>query len=392
MKLRIAESPKKMQKIKRRFKAGGGMIPGSASIIRTSAESLWRRSTRPQMKGEGMRVEDPLLPKESMVRFGFDSDLQARSVSQEPKEAECFRLMAEQSVDVLCRLTIETRCTYCSPSAMRVLGWTSDEMVAHFPQDLVHPDDVSTFKAAHARHMNEDNCENAPATFRVKRKDGSYVWIEINARLVRNPVTKVPWQVLLNMRDVSERKLLEENLEALTLTDCLTSLSNRRAFDLALEREWRRAIRDGTELSLLLLDVDDFKGFNDSYGHQVGDECLRAIAAAAASAARRPGDVAARIGGDEMAVILPVTNAEGATRIAEQLRAAVQALRLPHIRNRKHGSHVTVSVGAATSSTRLGGATSSPEALIQAADRALYKAKQDGRNRVETSLFTMTAA
>jgi diguanylate cyclase (GGDEF)-like protein/PAS domain S-box-containing protein len=339
-----------------------------------------------------MNFKDSLLLQESQKRFGVASDAHAWLASQEPMEAESFRLMAEESVDVLCRLTLEARCAYCSPSVIRLLGWTSDEMMARFPQDLVHPEDMSTFETSHARHRNENNCKNSPATCRVQRKDSTYAWIEINARLILNPITKVPWQVLLNLRDVTERKLFEQNLKALSLTDSLTGLSNRRAFDLALEREWRRANRERTELSLLLIDVDNFNGFNDSYGHPVGDECLHAIAAATASAGRRPADVAARIGGDELALILPVTNAEGATQISEGLRAAVNALRLPHIRNQRHGSQVTVSIGAATSITPLRAATSRPDALTQAADRALYQAKRHGRNRVETLLFTIPAA
>jgi diguanylate cyclase (GGDEF)-like protein len=138
-------------------------------------------------------------------------------------------------------------------------------------------------------------------------------------------------------------------------------------------------------MSLLLLDLDHFKGFNDMYGHQLGDDCLRSVAAALFRNLRRPGETASRYGGEEIAIILPNTDMAGAFVVAEKLREAVQALRLPHAANPEGGFWVTVSVGAATALSRAGGAMRMPEALLAAADAALYKAKRDGRNRVATS-------
>ena len=117
-------------------------------------------------------------------------------------------------------------------------------------------------------------------------------WIEINPRLIRDAVTDAPLEAVLVMRDVTERKLLEEQLSAMAMTDGLTGLANRRAFDEALEREWRRTLREGAQMSLLLLDIDHFKEFNDLNGHQVGDDCLRAVAAATAGAVRQTDTVA----------------------------------------------------------------------------------------------------
>jgi diguanylate cyclase (GGDEF)-like protein/PAS domain S-box-containing protein len=331
-----------------------------------------------------MPVEHP-PPLKREVDPRFEPETQVFTISEDPMEAGSFRLMAEYSVDVLCRLTMDMRCAYCSPSAARVLGWTPEEMLSRFPHDLIHPDDMVIAKTAHARHLNERNCENAPLTARVRRRDGSYVWLEINSRLLRDPLTNEPWQVFSCMRDVSQRILFEETLQALTLTDSLTKLGNRRAFDEAIDREWRRALRDDTPLSLLLLDVDNFKEFNDRYGHQAGDDCLRVIATAVAAVVRRAGDGAFRYGGEEVAVVLPATDEFSSTLIAEQLRASIEAARIPRIGSGHPESPATASIGVATAIPRLGDSTNNPARLFQAADDALYRAKQNGRNRVETA-------
>jgi diguanylate cyclase (GGDEF)-like protein/PAS domain S-box-containing protein len=296
--------------------------------------------------------------------------------------------MAENSADVLCRVTPSRHCTYCSPSSMRVLGWEPEEMLVYFPKDLIHPSDAQGAKQVHERHLRDEGQNDSPHTMRVRKKDGSYTWLEVSSSLMRDEVTRAPWQILLSMRDVSKRRLLEQQLEALALTDPLTDLGNRRAFTWALEHEWRRVRRERGEISLLMLDADNFKGINDTYGHDTGDECLCAIAETIRAIGRRSGDMAARYGGEEFALILPATDAEGAAKVAEQLRVAIKALKLPHSMNRAHGSVVTVSVGAATAVLGSGGDRSSgPASLLKAADAALYRAKQEGRNRVETALL-----
>ena len=165
-------------------------------------------------------------------------------------------------------------------------------------------------------------------------------------------------------------------LEDLAHVDGLTGIANRRHFDAGFETEWRRAQRDGRPLSLLMIDVDEFKKFNDRYGHQDGDTCLQQVAKCIAARARRPGDLAARYGGEEFALILPTTDKAGATFLAEALRLAIRGLSIAH-ETSTHGL-VTVSVGVATAVPRLGG---SPDALLRAADTALYQAKQAGRDQ-----------
>jgi diguanylate cyclase (GGDEF)-like protein len=178
----------------------------------------------------------------------------------------------------------------------------------------------------------------------------------------------------------------------LALTDGLTGLLNRRAFDEALALEWKRTVRYGSQISLLLLDLDYFKRFNDQYGHLAGDDCLRAVAAAVRGAVRDT-DRVARYGGEEITVILPSTLAAGAAAAAEKIRSAVEALGIRHEGNGKCGGQVTVSIGVATAFVRQSEPMEGmPEALIHAADNAMYKAKREGRNRVVTALLIVPAA
>lgn len=186
---------------------------------------------------------------------------------------------------------------------------------------------------------------------------------------------------ILLVRQIRRRQAMEGDLRALARTDGLTGLANRRTFDEKLAREWRRACRDGSPLSVILLDVDRFKLYNDVYGHQAGDVCLRAVATAVAGLARRSGDLVARYGGEEIVLLFPDTPRMGAELIAETIVASVEGLALPHVENQPCGV-VTVSVGVATILPGSGPqAFDDPSLLVAAADSALYKAKRSGRNQ-----------
>ena len=169
-----------------------------------------------------------------------------------------------------------------------------------------------------------------------------------------------------------------KRLEALATIDPLTGLYNRRYFENTIQKEWKRAIRDKTPVSVILCDIDYFKQYNDTYGHQRGDNCLKTVADAIHHSIDRPPDLAARYGGEEFIVLLPNVEIDGALHVAEKMRRRVNYLAIPHRRS-KAGAYVTVSLGVATTHPVL---DASYELLIDCADKALYRSKDQGRNRV----------
>ncbi len=194
----------------------------------------------------------------------------------------------------------------------------------------------------------------------------------------------------IKKRNARERELEEateelqeanKKLERLASLDGLTGLANRRLFERTLKKEWKRARRQGHQLGIIMLDIDHFKYYNDTYGHQAGDECLKKIAGKLSSLIYRPADVAARYGGEEFAVILPETDLEGIKEVAERVRTGIKDLRMEHEKS-PVDEYVTVSVGAAVAQSCR---KSEPEELVGAADEALYEAKEAGRNRVKLS-------
>lgn len=189
-------------------------------------------------------------------------------------------------------------------------------------------------------------------------------------------------QRIVQMREsllVLTRKLdtANQELKRLTSLDGLTGIANRRHFDEVLVREWRRAMRQGEELSILMCDIDFFKQYNDSCGHQSGDECLRLIAQTLTNAMDRGGDLLARYGGEEFVAVLPGTSLNGASFVATQMRKAINKLAIPHP-DSPYG-HITASFGIASAVAM---PETNPQEIVGAADRALYKAKHSGRNRV----------
>jgi diguanylate cyclase (GGDEF)-like protein/PAS domain S-box-containing protein len=269
---------------------------------------------------------------------------------------------------------------------MSILGWNPDEMIGKPFASFICEEDLPAFDELEAASVR-DRVLTCHSRVRFLRKDGSIVWISTNARLVWEPDAERPRESVLIMRDVTERKVLEDKLSALAMTDALTGLWNRRAFDQALTREWKRTIREGTYISLLLLDLDQFKPLNDRYGHTVGDECLTTIAAAISDTVRAS-DMACRWGGDEVAIILPCTDEAGAMKAAEKVRAAIEAARFRCGLEPEVWASVTTSIGVACASSHADRKGITPSELVAAADRALYAAKHGGKNRVMAVTIT----
>lgn len=199
-------------------------------------------------------------------------------------------------------------------------------------------------------------------------------------------ITKpINWAVLRQrVRSLIERanlyqqlQVASRNLQRLALIDELTQLSNRRHFDEYLQRQWGIMVRGKRPLSLIMCDLDFFKLYNDRYGHQAGDSCLRTVAAAIASQAKRPGDLVARYGGEEIVILLPDTSSYGAASLAQTIRETVKALNIEHLAS-PISARLTLSLGVACLIPKIDG---SPAKLIEAADLALYEAKKTGRDR-----------
>lgn len=187
-----------------------------------------------------------------------------------------------------------------------------------------------------------------------------------------------PAIVKARVRNHLQLKRYRDFLEYLSLTDGLTGIPNRRRLDVCLESEWRRGRRNGTPLSLIIMDIDLFKAFNDGYGHPAGDECLRQVAAALVGCIRRPADLVARYGGEEFACLLPDTDLEGAVSVAEQIRQKIHEMNIPHGFSAV-ADRITLSMGVIS---QVPGHAQSPADLIRVADGCLYKAKREGRNRI----------
>lgn len=226
----------------------------------------------------------------------------------------------------------------------------------------------------------------APFPFYVTADDATHdLRIQQAVQVIPFEVTGIARHCLIQITDVSKvvlrEKLLRDQsviLKAMSYTDGLTGIANRRHFDERIEEELARARRSKTPLSLLLIDIDFFKPYNDLYGHVQGDQCLREVAATLQSSLHRPADLAARYGGEEFAIVLPDTPLEGARHLAQATRLAIETRRLPH-KGSSVASHVSVSIGVATCLPDEEGGV---RQLIERADLGLYEAKKAGRNRI----------
>lgn len=301
---------------------------------------------------------------------------QRMAIALAAKEAD-FRLLAEESSDMVMRIGFDERVLYASPSSTRVVGWDPLQLVGTPALAGVNPEDLPRVEQAVAS-LKRGDVEEARIIYRTRHREKTEIWVETALRVTRTPATGMVDGVVAISRDMTEHKDLEDKLAALAASDGLTGLSNRRCFDERLQQEWARAARDGTSLGLLMIDIDHFKKFNDHYGHQAGDNCLRTVAGVLADHARRPADLAARYGGEEFALLLPNTDAEGCERVGTRLREALREAGIPHALN-PPSELVTASLGGAIAWPSIATETNCAS-LVATADRALYAAKANGRD------------
>lgn len=273
---------------------------------------------------------------------------------------------------------------YIGPQIEALLGWTVDSWVSVEDWAMrMHPEDreyVVNFCVSQSRAGVDHE-----ADYRALTKDNGYVWIRDVVHVVRNVSGEVD-ALIGFMFDITERKKTEEKLlnlqkelEDLSFKDGLTNIANRRRFDSGFEREWERAGNERKPLSVLLLDVDFFKQYNDLYGHSQGDQCLVEIAQTLSLALDGPRDLVARYGGEEFVVLLPEADAEIARKVAERCQRLLQKKAIVHALS-PHGRRVTVSIGAGTV---VPDGRADRAGFIRTVDQQLYAAKNNGRDRIE---------
>ncbi len=277
---------------------------------------------------------------------------------------------------------------YIGPQIEALLGWpqnswlTADDWATRIHQD--DRDRVVNFCIAQSKAGVDHE-----ADYRALTKNNGYVWIRDVVHVVRDARGEVE-SLIGFMFDISERKKTEEKLtvlqaelEALSFRDSLTGVANRRKFEASLDLEWASAMRSGLPLSLIMLDVDFFKQYNDLYGHLLGDATLKDIAQTLSLAVTRPRDLVARFGGEEFVVILPETDTHAALQVAERCRNLIAKLEVRHEAAAADGI-VTVSMGIGT--IKPDGQMSQTH-FVDVVDKLLYRAKANGRNRIEAENF-----
>lgn len=310
-----------------------------------------------------------------LARLNVQLAGQIESLERAQAELKLADAVFRYTGEAIAVLDPEMRVVRVNPGFERITGYRADAITGQ-PLPLLGEDFTETATLILTRLRESSHWDG---TLWATRADGERFPAEGSVDAVREGDRRLR-QLVLVFRDVTLQKRLEDRLRELSHTDALTLLANRRRFDEALEDAWRGAIRSGAPVSLLMIDVDHFKPYNDLYGHPEGDRCLQQVAAALAEvvSVRGPEVLLARYGGEEFAVILPGAGQDEATALGEALRARVEAMAIEH-RGHPSAGRVTISVGA---STRVPPQHVDLDELTASADAALYLAKQQGRNSV----------
>ncbi|WP_322522054.1 sensor domain-containing diguanylate cyclase [Guyparkeria halophila] len=300
---------------------------------------------------------------------------------------EVYRTLLESTRAIPWKIDWQTLTfSYIGPQIESLLGWNPESWVGIDDwAERMHPKDrerVVNFCVAQSKAGSDHE-----ADYRALTREGDYVWIRDVVHVVRDENGEVDSLVGF-MFDISERKANEEKLlslqkelEELSLKDGLTGVANRRMFDSILEVEWANAYRHGQPISLVMLDIDYFKQYNDEYGHLAGDDCLKTVARALEQSGVRAGDLLARFGGEEFLLLLPNTDEEAAHAVAERCRQLVLDQRIPHATS-SIAPQLSASFGVATV---IPTGDMAPVELVETADCHLYRAKNAGRNRVHST-------
>ena len=295
------------------------------------------------------------------------------------KSEKKYRELFDNANDMVVTIDLKGNITSVNKIAEEITGYSVEDVIGKNISCLLHPDHLKK-----ARKMIECKIRGEARTvynLDIISNDGRVIPSEISSNLMFQSGQPVGVQAFV--RDITERNKILDKLRKMSFKDGLTKLANRRYFDETLNNEWKRAKRGSHPLSLILIDIDSFKSYNDTYGHQEGDACLKNISRSIKPYAKRPGDLAARYGGEEFALILPCANSHNAVKIAEKVRKRVQTLKITHNGSKVDGCK-TISISAGVS-TMVPGTDASQSLLFNQADKALYSAKNQGRNQVVLS-------
>jgi len=312
-------------------------------------------------------IPKPLRMEEVCARVRAQLRMRTTSETQSA-QADRLRMIVNSMDQGLLIVEASGRIQYANPACDRYLGYKPEDLVGRRLADLLEQADAPA----------GDAIGQGTREVKIRHHDGSPRAMD----LTLTPMHADDGLFVALLHDISHHKQSEDALQRAAMLDPLTKIANRRQFDALLEKEWQRAIRNAQPLSLVVLDVDHFKLYNDTLGHAAGDACLQKVAQALQDHAARPTDLAARYGGEEFVLLFGETPLDAATRLAEMIRTAVETLQMPHPRSLT-SPWLTVSVGVATIvPTQL----DEIENLFVCADRAMYAAKAGGRNRVEATL------
>lgn len=341
-----------------------------------------------RLRGENQRLADELAAAQRAI--SDLSEMMESSIGRTNSlvlEAELSNLVLEEifntSHDAIWVLDHDCKIVRVNKRMASILGKSTADLIGQCGREVLRLPACGTDACVQKRLLSTRSRKPVSEDVELALPGQAPMSCILSASVCYDPCGEV-LGIVETYKDITARRQAEaalqeanENLARLSRTDGLTNLANRRHFDETLQSEWARHRREQQPLSLLMVDVDFFKRYNDTYGHQAGDQCLASVAAAIRSQVRRPADLAARYGGEEFAAILPNTVVAGGRHVAEHICAAVGKLAMPHSASAA-ADHVTVSIGVAGV---VPGASDSAEDLLKRADQALYQAKEKGRNR-----------
>jgi diguanylate cyclase (GGDEF)-like protein len=357
----------------------GSLYSLGGAVLKSVVETYGCSSSQVESKNNRMYTEFIQL---SNQQAALHRELAKKTVALETRTSELKELnrvlttITNGIQDSIMLLAPDTRILWANKAAQAGRGKV---LVGSHCHDFVNNTDSTCASS-------DSLCPLAAALTSGRQESGTHIHYDLEGTPWYAEVTVYPvlndegqiTQLVRISKDITQRKQMEELLLQETLTDEMTGIPNRRAFERHFSTEWRRGIREKSRLTLAMIDIDFFKNYNDLYGHQQGDDCLRQVAQSIRGAMRRPGDLASRYGGEEFVVLLPGTDAENAKTVTDAIRANLEERTIPHL-DSKASAYVTVSIGVADTIPTL---DRNPLTLLQSADKALYAAKRLGRNRV----------